>query len=141
MGLDIWSSDDEKHFHIGYIGFSTVRSYFILHYSIELYNDYEDILKAVTLFSYESSVDEDEFQSKLGDLDILISHSDCDGELTSSECKQLLPCLVVDEDKITSLEKYSNNPKYNDRIIKLMYDFIDLVEYCAKDSSVKLIFG
>lgn len=141
MGLDIRSSDDEKHFHIGYIGFSSLRSYFILHYSKDLYNDYEDILKSVTLFSYESSVDEDEFSSKLGDLDILISHSDCDGELTSKECKLLKPCLFVDEDKIKSLEKYGNNPEYNDRIIGMMYDFIDLVEYSANNDDVKLLFG
>lgn len=36
MGLDIWSSDDVKHFHIGYIRFKDMRGLFILPYGVGL---------------------------------------------------------------------------------------------------------
>ena len=49
MGLDIWSSDDTKNFHISYIGFSKMRSFFILHYGKKLFEDYNVILRATMM--------------------------------------------------------------------------------------------
>ena len=143
MGLDIFSSDDEKSFHIGYIGFSTMRSYFIIHYSVDLFKDYNTILRATIRFSNELDDIYDNLLEKIGDLSILIDHSDCDGELTSDECKKLKPCLIVDEDKIKSVlsENKEYNMEYVDRMTGLMYDFIDIVDYCAEHDDVKLIFG
>lgn len=139
MGLDIWSSDDTKNFHIGYIGFSTMRSFFILHYSKKLFEDYNTILRATINWDRKTDVIFDELLEEIGDLSILINHSDCDGELSSDECKKLKSCLFVDEDKIKSV--LSENIEYADRIIKLMYEFIDMVEYCAENDDVELIFG
>ena len=144
MGLDIWSSDDTKNFHIGYIGFSRMRSYFILHYSVDLFKDYNTILRAtISVSSNELDDIYDNLLEKIGDLSILIDHSDCDGELTSNECKKLKPCLIVDEDKIKSVlsENKEYNMEYVDRVIRLMYDFIDIVDFCAGDDDVTLIFG
>lgn len=138
MGLAIYSSDDTKNFRIGYIGFSTMRSFFILHYSKKLFEDYNTILATI---KWDEKVDVifDELLEEIGDLSILINHSDCDGELSSDECKKLRKCLVVDEDKIKSV--LSENIEYADRIIKLMYEFIDLINYCAEHDDIELIFG
>ena len=57
------------------------------------------------------------------------------------ECKKLLPCLHIDEEKIKNSEGYENNPEYTERIIKLMYEFKDLISYCAENPEVKLLFG
>lgn len=143
MGLDIYSSDDIKNFHIGYMGFSTMRSLFILHYSKKLFNDYNTILRATIKWDEKADVIFNELLEEIGDLSILIDHSDCDGELTSDECKKLKPCLIVDEDKIKSVlsEDKEYNIGYVGRLNKLMYDFIDIVDYCAKHDNVKLIFG
>ena len=140
MGLDIYSSDDEKNFHIGYIGFSNMRSFFILHYSRESYEDYMLILRATIRWDDNADKLFDGICANVGDLSILLAHSDCDGELTSDECKQLLPCLFVDEDKIRAESSVENN-EYFERMIKLMHEFIDLIKYCADHDDVKLIFG
>lgn len=139
MGLDIWSSDDTKNFHIGYMGFNRMRSFFILHYSKKLFEDYNTILRATIKWDEKTDVIFDELLEEIGDLSILINHSDCDGELSSDECKKLKSCLFVDDDKIKSV--LSGNIEYADRIIKLMYEFIDMVEYCAKHENIELIFG
>ena len=139
MGLDIWSSDDTKNFHIGYMGFNRMRSFFILHYSKKLFEDYNTILRATIKWDEKTDVIFYELLEEIGDLSILINHSDCDGELSSDECKKLKSCLFVDDDKIKSV--LSGNIEYADRIIKLMYEFIDMVEYCAKHENIELIFG
>lgn len=139
MGLDIWASDDTKTFHIGYIGFSKMRALFILHYGKELFEDYNNILKATIKWDMKIDAKFDELLEKVDDLSILIDHSDCDGELSSDECKRLLKCLFVDEEKIKSLSVERN--EYYERMISMMYEFIDLIRYCAKRDDVKLIFG
>ena len=138
MGLTIRSSDDTKNFNIGYIGFSKMRSFFILHYSKKLFEDYNTIL-ATIIWDEKTDVIFDELLEEIGDLSILINHSDCDGELSSDECKKLKSCLFVDEDKIKSV--LSGNIEYANGIIKVMYEFIDMVEYCAKHENIELIFG
>ena len=138
MGLTICSSDDTKNFNIGYIGFSKMRSFFILHYSKKLFEDYNTIL-ATIIWDEKTDVIFDELLEEIGDLSILINHSDCDGELSSDECKKLKSCLFVDEDKIKSV--LSGNIEYADGIINVMYEFIDMVEYCAKHENIELIFG
>lgn len=137
MGLDICSSDDTKNFHIGYIGFSTMRSFFILHYSRKLFEDYNTILRATIKWDEKADVIFDELLEEIGDLSILINHSDCDGELSSDECKKLRKCLVVDEEKIKSLSTVQNY----ENTISNMYEFIDLIDYCAEHDDVILIFG
>ena len=139
MGLDIYSSDDTKNFHIGYMGFSRMRSFFILHYSRKLFEDYNTILRATIKWDEKADVIFDELLEEIGDLSILINHSDCDGELSSDECKKLRKCLVVDEEKIKSV--LSGNIEYADRTINVMYEFIDLIDYCAEHDDVILIFG
>lgn len=127
MGLDIISSDNEKHFHIGYVGFHNLRSCFLLHYGEDLYHDYKNLI---------FSIEDDEFYERIGDLEILIDHSDCDGELSSNECKLLKEFLIVDEKSVKL-----HNENNSDRIIELMYEFIDLIEYCADNDDVTLLFG
>lgn len=135
MGLDIFSSDGMKSFYISYISFSRMRAFFVLHYGETLYCVYDIILK-------NSGYCEDrvwfDLCNKIGDLSILISHSDCDGKLTSNECKKLRECLFIDKDKIEASE-YSSD-EYRTNMIKLMYEFIDLIDY-AVENNVELIFG
>ena len=135
MGLDIYSSDGAKDFHITYISFSRMRAFFILHYGETLYQVYNEILKNLGFCNDGVWFD---LRDKVGDLSILISHSDCDGKLTSDECKKLRECLFIDEYKIKALE-YSNE-EYRIKMIGLMYEFIDLVNYAA-ENNVELIFG
>ena len=139
MGLDIITTDKERHFHIGYIGFNTLRSYFILCYNPSLHETYQELTKYYCRCwgdESECPIDIDKLDEQLGDLRILIWHSDCDGELTSEECKNLLPCLKIDEDLISS-----TLGEYNDRTVKLMHEFKELITYCAEHDDVKLIFG
>lgn len=133
MGLDIITSDKRKTFHSGYISFSLMRSYFVLPYGRVLYGVYAKIIK----FQPVSNECYDDFLEKIGDLSILIDHSDCDGELSSDECKRLLPALTVDEDKISRLDHAEDRKK---QIIERMYDFIDLVRYCSEHDDIKLLF-
>lgn len=135
MGLDIFSSDDVKSFYISYISFSRMRGFFVLHYGETLYHVYDEILKNLGYCEDRIWFD---LCDKIGDLSILISHSDCDGKLTLDECKKLRKCLFVDEDKIKASE-YSSD-EYRINMIKLMYEFIDLIDYAVKNN-VELIFG
>ena len=112
MGLDIVSSDWVCDFHIGYVGFFTMRTYFVLQLSKELYDDYRSLAHE----GYDSPVDEDAFSEAIGDLYILLSHSDCDGELSVDECRRLKEVLFVDEDLI----KTRLDNEYNPRMIKLI---------------------
>ena len=137
MGLDIYSSDDTKNFHIGYIGFSTMRSFFILHYSKKLFEDYNTILCATIKWDEKADVIFDKLLEEIGDLSILINHSDCDGELSSDECKKLRKCLVVDEEKIKSLSTVQNY----ENMINTMYEFIDLIDYCAEHDDMGFYLG
>ena len=136
MGLDIYSSDGAKDFHITYISFSRMRAFFILHYGETLYQVYNEILKNLGFCNDGVWFD---LRDKVGDLSILISHSDCDGELSSDECKLLINSLFVDEEKIKSLS-YADE-EYRNRMIRLMYEFITLIRYCAENDDVELIFG
>lgn len=136
MGLDIFSSDEVKNFHIGYCGFTTMRGFFILHYGKQLFDDYNNILRAAFSLSDEYEKMFDKLLNEIGDLKILIDHSDCDGKLTVEECKKLKECLFVDEDKINSLAEDGDH----NIMIRYMYDFIDLVDY-AVENNVELIFG
>ena len=137
MGLDIISSDEVRHFRIGYISFSNMRSYFILHYGRKLFDDYNTILRATLKWDEKADVIFDELLEEIGDLSILINHSDCDGELSSDECKKLKSCLFVDEEKIKSLSTVQNH----ENMINNMYEFIELIDYCAEHKDIKLIFG
>lgn len=139
MGLDIITTDNERHFHIGYIGFATLRAYFVLCYNPSLHHSYQELMKYHVRCWYdelECPIDVDKLDKRLGDLRILIWHSDCDGELTSEECKKLLPYLKIDEDLISS-----TLGEYNYRTVKKMHEFKALIKYCASYDDVKLLFG
>ena len=136
MGLDITSSDNEKSFRIGYLSFTVMRSFFVLHYSKELYYKYREIIDRLGFCSDEEW---ENVYNNVNNLDILLKHSDCDGELSSDECKLLINSLFVDEEKIKSLS-YADE-EYRNRMIRLMYEFITLIRYCAENDDVELIFG
>ena len=132
MGLDIHSSDRKMNFHIGYIGFSIMRAFFVLPYGDDAFLEYRNAM--ATLYMAFSN----DFHDAVGDLIILIDHSDCGGRLDSQECQKLIKCLKIDEDKIRHLDF-----KDKDRLeiyIRKMYDFRDIVNYCAENKEVELIF-
>ena len=148
MGLDIYSSDEKEHFHIGYFSFTFMRSYFILPYGRDLYDDYRWFIRwlgSLGRCSEHCPLDEREFEERIGDLSILINHSDCDGILTSVECKKLLPCLKIDKDLLINalgdLEGVDNPVESADDWIKTMNGFISIVKYCAENDDVILEFG
>ena len=45
MSLDIMTTDEEKYFHIGYIGFATLKGYFVLCFNPSLYYSYQELMK------------------------------------------------------------------------------------------------
>lgn len=146
MGLDIWSSDYVKDFHIGYIGFKNMRGLFILPYGVDLYGDYLKWAKWSTQIIWgringSCPIDEYKFNEEIGDLSILIYHSDADGELSSDECKKLINTLSINEELIRKTVLYFNDESYVEDLIKRMYEFKKLIEYCAEHDDVKLIFG
>lgn len=111
MGLDIWTQDGVRNFHIGYISFSNMRACFLISYG----------------------------EKEIGDLSILINHSDCDGELSVEECKKIRPCLKVNENEIMG-KSVVENERYYRRLIHQMYEFIEIIEYAIQNNT-KLIFG
>lgn len=137
MGLEIMTSDNEKRFRIGYIGFTMMRRFFLLHYGTEVHDEYLSMLNNISFENEEVFFLSEKFYEKIGDLAILIDHSDCDGELTSEECRKLKPCLFVDEDMIIKYLPDFNKPE---KYFPLMYEFIELISYCADNPEVKLIF-
>ena len=121
MGLDIFSNDEKMNYYSGYVTFAHIRGLFAAHYDKSLYREY--ILMEPISFD------------KVGDLAIILEHSDVDGELTSQECQKLLPCLLIDEELIQSIVDKA------DYFIEKMYEFRNIVQYCAENSQVKLVFG
>lgn len=123
MGLDIFSNDEEMNYHSGYVTFAHIRGLFAAHYDESFYVKYVWMLEVPS--------------EKVGDLAIILEHSDVDGELTSQECQKLLPCLLIDEELIQSIV----NSDKTDWFIEKMYEFRNIVQYCAENPQVKLIFG
>ena len=135
MGLDIWSEDDEKFFHISYFGFSDLKKGFLISYNYDIYMFYELFIEAY-MKDNERLVELLDEMLQLyipNDLLILINHSDIDGELNSFECKRLLPYLKIN----SHLIKENIGDEF---LIMKMNEFKDMVEYGATED-VKLIFG
>lgn len=136
MGLDIWSEDDEKFFHISYFGFSDLKKGFLISYNYDIYMFYELFIEAY-MKDNERLVELLDEMLQLyipNDLLILINHSDIDGELDSFECKRLLPYLNINPRLI---KEYISD---NEFLIKKMNEFKEIVEY-GDTEDVKLIFG
>lgn len=136
MGLDIWSEDDKKFFHISYFGFSDLKKSFLLSYNYDVYVLYVLFIEAY-MKDNERLVELLDEMLQLyipNDLLILINHSDIDGELNSFECKRLLPYLNINPRLI---KEYISD---NEFLIKKMNEFKEIVEY-GDTEDVKLIFG
>ena len=144
MGLCLVTSDDKKSLAIGYFTFSHMRSYFILSYKEKWYSYYrQELVKSVDDFCSDTTISAREiaedllFQKEMGDLNILINHSDCGGELTYEECVKLRPALKINKGR---MEKYITGDRDVDFYISYMEDFIELIDYCI-DNHVTLLFG
>lgn len=136
MGLDIWSEDDEKFFHISYFGFSDLKKGFLISYNYDIYMFYELFIEAY-MKDNERLVELLDEMLQLyipNDLLILINHSDIDGELNSFECKRLLPYLNINPRLI---KEYISD---SESLIKKMNEFKEIIEY-GDTEDVKLIFG
>ena len=136
MGLDIWSDDDKKIFHISYFGFNNLKKGFLISYNYEMYLLYKSFIEGY-VEDNERLVEmlDEAIQSHIpNDLLILINHSDVDGELDSFECKRLLPYLNINPKMI---KKHMNNSEF---LIKKMNEFKEIIEYGGNED-VKLIFG
>lgn len=136
MGLDIWSEDDEKIFHISYFGFNDLKKGFLISYNYDVYMLYKLFIEAY-MKEEERLVELLDEMLQLyipNDLLILINHSDIDGELDSFECKRLLPYLNINPRLI---KEYISDSEF---LIKKMNEFKEIVEY-GDTEDVKLIFG
>lgn len=136
MGLDIWSEDDEKFFHISYFGFNDLKKGFLISYNYDVYMLYKLFIEAY-MKDNERLVELLDEMLQLyipNDLLILINHSDIDGELDSFECKRLLPYLNINPRLI---KEYISDSEF---LIKKMNEFKEIVEY-GNTEDVKLIFG
>lgn len=136
MGLDIWSDNNKKSFHISYFGFNDLKKGFLISYDYDVYILYKLFIEAY-MKENEKVVEllDEVLQSHIpNDLLILINHSDVDGELDSFECKRLLPYLNINPKMI---KKHMNNDEF---LIKKMNEFKEIIEYGGNED-VKLIFG
>lgn len=136
MGLDIWSEDDEKFFHISYFGFNDLKKGFLISYNYDVYMLYKLFIEAY-MKEEERLVELLDEMLQLyipNDLLILINHSDIDGELDSFECKRLLPYLNINPRLI---KEYISDSEF---LIKKMNEFKEIVEY-GDTEDVKLIFS
>lgn len=136
MGLDIWSEDDEKFFHISYFGFNDLKKGFLISYNYDVYMLYKLFIEAY-MKEEERLVELLDEMLQLyipNDLLILINHSDIDGELDSFECKRLLPYLNINPRLI---KEYISDSEF---LIKKMNEFKEIVEY-GNTEDVKLIFS
>lgn len=136
MGLDIWSEDDEKIFHISYFGFNDLKKGFLISYNYDVYMLYKLFIEAY-MKEEERLVELLDEMLQLyipNDLLILINHSDIDGELDSFECKRLLPYLNINPRLI---KEYISDSEF---LIKKMNEFKEIVEY-GDTEDVKLIFS
>lgn len=136
MGLDIWSEDDGKNFHISYFGFTDLKKGFLISYDYDMYESYKLFIEAYVKGDEKTVERIDEMlQSHIpNDLLILINHSDVDGELDSFECKRLLPYLNINPKLI---KEHMNNSEF---LIKKMNEFKEMIEYGGTED-VKMIFG
>ena len=137
MGLDIWSEDDEKFFHISYSGFTDLKKGFLITYNYDVYMLYKLFIEAY-MKDNERLVELIDEMLQLyipNDLLILINHSDIDGELDSFECKRLLPYLNINP----KLIKNYINQQNSEFLIKKMNEFKEIVKYGSIED-VKLIF-
>ena len=137
MGLDIRSEDDGKYFHISYFAFSDLRKGFLISYNYDVYMLYKIFIEAYMKDDVRLVELLDEILQLYipNDLLILINHSDVDGELSSFECKRLLPYLNINPRLIK--EHINSDGEF---LIKKMNEFKEIVEYGDKED-VKLIFG
>ena len=137
MGLDIRSEDDGKYFHISYFAFSDLRKGFLISYNYDVYMLYKIFIEAYMKDDVRLVELLDEMLQLYipNDLLILINHSDVDGELSSFECKRLLPYLNINPRLIK--EHINSDGEF---LIKKMNEFKEIVEYGDKED-VKLIFG
>lgn len=137
MGLDIRSEDDGKYFHISYFAFSDLRKGFLISYNYDVCMLYKIFIEAYMKDDVRLVELLDEMLQLYipNDLLILINHSDVDGELSSFECKRLLPYLNINPRLIK--EHINSDGEF---LIKKMNEFKEIVEYGDKED-VKLIFG
>lgn len=123
MGLDLETNDNKYHIHMSYTSFAHMRGLFASYYEKSFYKKYISFL--------------DIPKEKVGDLSILLEHSDCDGELTSDECKKIIKCLNVNKDLINeSIE----DEKYAKHMYESMLEFKKMINYCTTDDNIKILF-
>ena len=128
MGLDLYTKT-RKGLAISYSLFGHLRQAIVrAAYDIVMQNDYEDLYK----YPYRDfdAIDTGYWNAHCNDdLDLLIWHSDCDGTLSSNECKRIYGALK-------DLELLAEDEFYKDAYEKLR----NIIRHCA-ESGETLIFG
>jgi len=125
MGLDLRANDyPNEPLHIGYIGFGIVRKQIAKSYNEELGKLYE---KTYSMFDNQLTEEEGSRYNEIcdDDLDILLNHSDCDGKLTTQECKKIIKSLNKFEFQYPDEWRQDYKEKY--------YVLKDMIDWCAKN--------
>ena len=128
MGLYLYAKT-RKGLTISYIHFGHLRQAIVrAAYDVVMQNDYEDLYK----YPYRDfdAIETGYWNAHCNDdLDLLIWHSDCDGTLSSEECKRIYGVLK-------DMELLAEDERYKDTYEKLR----NIIKHCA-ESGETLIFG
>lgn len=92
MGLFLHTNDN-KELGVGYITYLNIRRSILYSYDKRLYDLFEADLKNSMFGNNELDITDDWNKICNEDLDLLIWHSDCDGKLSSKECKKIYKVL------------------------------------------------
>lgn len=128
MGLILSADKYDEQINVGYLSFSVMREKIAYTYSKKHGDLYNELLRNGT----ESMPDD--FSAKWNegcdnDLDILLWHSDFEGELSPEECEKIYVALKKLE------------VKFNDEHFIFLYDsLLQMLDYCRK-TKVPMIFS
>jgi hypothetical protein len=125
MSLDIGARWHDG-VHIGYGRFNNYRTALAHAYNPEYGALYEKAVRGIFNSKYRLTKAEDDRWKEIAndDLELFILHSDCDGELSSKECRKIYAVL-----KMLEPETYKDEHK----------EFLHIFKHCAK-LRVKMVF-
>lgn len=129
MGLFLVATGYEKSVSIGYIGFGSYRQNLAKSYNSEFGEIYEKWYKSGIFLNDKLTEFECNRWNEIcdDDLDILLTHSDCDGTMSVSECRKVYKALK----KIDF--KPDVNSEWKERLLRYHESVLDILLHCIKN--------
>ena len=128
MGLDLIATGFDGSVRIGYMSFGSYRRAVAKSYNKEFGNIYEKWYKSGLIESFKLTEVECQRWNEISDddLDILLTHSDCDGQMSVDECKKVYKALS----KIDF--KPDVNAEFNERLLRYHDNVLGILRHCIK---------